>query len=72
MAALYDKAQAVASLQEGQAMTGGKDVFGNPTGTDVQGNTDDKNSQGERPKDGAGNAPKDIYGNESGTEGDKE
>lgn len=48
-------------------MAGEKDIFGNPTGTDVQGNTDDKNAQGERPKDGQGNAPKDIYGNEGGS-----
>lgn len=46
-------------------MTGGKDIFGNPTNTNSQGNTDDKNSQGERPKDGSGNPPKDIYGNET-------
>ena len=49
-------------------MTGGKDIFGNPVGTDSQGNTDDKNSQGERPKDGQGNPLKDIYGNETGEE----
>ena len=49
-------------------MTGGKDIFGNPTGTDAQGNTDDKNAQGERPKDGQGNAPKDLYGNETGSD----
>jgi len=46
----------------------GKDVFGNPLGTDVQGNTGDKNAEGERPKDSEGNAPKDIYGNENGSE----
>lgn len=49
-------------------MSNGKDVFGNPIGTDSQGNTDDKNSQGLRPKDPYGNAPKDIYGNETGSE----
>lgn len=51
-------------------MSGGKDIFGNPAGTDAQGNTDDKNAQGERPKDGHGNPPKDIYGNETGSESD--
>ena len=49
-------------------MTAGKDIFGNPTGTDVQGGTGDKNAQGERPKDIWGNKPKDIYGNETGSE----
>lgn len=50
----------------------GKDIFGNDTGTDVQGNEGDKNSQGERPKDGQGNKPKDIFGNETGADENKE
>lgn len=53
--------------QKGSVMTGGKDIFGNPTGTDAQGNTSDKNSQGNRPNDAWGNAPKDIHGNETGS-----
>jgi hypothetical protein len=32
-------------------------------GWDVQGNPDDKNVQGNRPRDGQGNEGKDIYGN---------
>jgi hypothetical protein len=51
-----------------KVMTEGKDIFGNPTNTDVQGNAGDKNAQGERLKDGAGNTPKDIYGNESASD----
>ena len=47
-------------------MSADKDIFGNPNNTDVQGNTSDKNAQGERPKDAQGNPPKDIYGNEGG------
>lgn len=43
----------------------GRDIFGNLTNTDVQGNPEDKNIHGERPKDSNGNAPKDIYGNET-------
>jgi hypothetical protein len=43
----------------------GKDIFGNLIGTDVQGNPDDKNAFGERPKDAEGNSSKDIYGNET-------
>ena len=47
-------------------MTGeGKDIFGNLIGTDAQGNPDDKNSQGIRPKDSEGNTAKDIFGNET-------
>ncbi len=46
-------------------MTDEKDIFGNLINTDAQGNTQDKNAQGERPKDGQGNGPKDIYGNET-------
>jgi len=49
-------------------MDAGKDIFGNLTGTDVQGNPPDKNIEGERPKDAQGNPPKDIYGNEIGSE----
>ena len=51
--------------QEAQS---GTDVFGNPLGTDVQGNPKDRNVQGEAPKDGEGNTPKDIYGNDTGSE----
>lgn len=47
-----------------------KDIFGNDEGTDVQGNSGDKNAQGARPKDALGNAPKDIYGNETGSDGE--
>ena len=46
----------------------GRDVFGNLIGTDVQGNPNDKNAQGNRPKDVQGNPPKDIYGNKIGSE----
>ena len=49
-------------------MTGGKDIFGNDTGTDVFGNDGDKNAFGERPKNGQGNAHKDIWGNQTGSE----
>ncbi len=49
-------------------MSDGKDIFGNVTGTDVQGNPDDKNVHGERPKDSKGNPPGDLYGNETDSE----
>lgn len=42
----------------------GTDIFGNPLGTDVQGNVV-KDVQGNPPKDVFGNTPKDIYGNET-------
>lgn len=45
----------------------GKDIFGNPIGTDVQGNPNDKNSQGVRPENAEGNVSKDIFGNETGS-----
>ena len=44
----------------------GKDIFGNPTGNDVHGNAGDKDAFGNRPADGQGKAPKDIYGNNTG------
>ncbi len=42
-----------------------RDIFGNITGTNIQGNPADENIQGERPKDEHGNVKKDIYGNET-------
>ncbi len=53
-------------------MNSGSDVFGNLTGTDAHGNADDKNIQGERPKDIHGNVAKDIFGNEIGSQNEEE
>lgn len=50
----------------------GTDIFGNPTGTDAQGNTNDKNAFGERPKDISGQPQHDIFGNATGTEEKKD
>jgi len=44
----------------------GRDVFGKPDGTNVQGGAGDKNAQGDRPEDADGNVPHDIYGNKTG------
>lgn len=48
-------------------MENGKDVFGNPTGENVQGNASDGNVWGKRPEDVQGNAPKDGWGDETGS-----
>jgi len=62
-AAAYPLASAIADDNQT-----GRDVWGKPEGTNVQGNAGDKNSEGDRPEDAKGNPPKDFYGNRTGTD----
>jgi hypothetical protein len=66
--AAYAADTAGAAPANSPAPSSGRDVFGNLAGTNVQGNPNDKNAQGRRPKDAQGNVPKDIWGNKVGTE----